>query len=258
MKKIPIIFIVALLLMLTVSVSAFGEYGRLQDTANLLDEYEYNEILTYLDEVSKSQGMDFVILTVDYITEGRTAEEDATEAYEYLGYGEDGVMLYISMAERDWYFLTSGYAVTVINDRTIEAIADEFIYWLSDGYYSEAFETFIQLTDEVITEAKNGETYDYDNEPFPAVFLLVVCLVIGLIISAIVTGVWRLQLSSVGLVSGAANYVKSGGINMRRSEDLFLYKNVSRVARETSSSSGRTSTHRSSSGRTYGGRGGKF
>lgn len=259
MKKLSVVFIIALLLLLTPTAFAESEYSRLQDTAMLLSESEQSEILAYLDEVSERHGMDVVIFTADVFLEGTTPEEDATELYEYLGYGVDGAMLYVNMADRDWYFLTSGFCITAINDAGIEFISDDFVYWLSDGDYAEAFRVFIRRTDEFITQAKTGEPYTADTMPygeFPYIFFAVVVFVIGLIIAAIITGVWKMQLHTVAMQNGATNYVK-GGINMERSQDLFLYKTVSRVARETSSSSGST-THRSSSGRTYGGGGGKF
>ena len=58
----------------------------------------------------------------------------------------------------------------------------------------------------------------------------------------------------------AAAYVKRGSMNVTQARDLYLYSHVDRQVRqkESSSSGGGSRTHRSSSGRTHGGRGGKF
>ena len=78
------------------SVFAEGDYYRLQDIAEpaLLTESEYEDVLAKLDEVSEKHGMDIVILTVPEVEEGLTVEEDATEWYEFLEFGTDGVMLH--------------------------------------------------------------------------------------------------------------------------------------------------------------------
>lgn len=260
MKKITIILFAVLLCILTLSVSAEDEYYRLQDIAELLTETENEELLASLDSVSERQGMDIVILTVDAVEEGLTVEQDATEWYEYLGYGTDGVMLYISMEERDWYILTSGFGITAITDAGIDYISDKFVSALSDGNYSGAFNAFVKYTDEFITQAKTGEPYDYGNmpkEPFAVGLNLLISFFIGLIIAAIVTSIWKSSLTSVKKQTEAANYQKAGSLNVTQSNDFFLYRHIDREEKESKSSGG-SSTHKSSSGKTYGGGGGKF
>ena len=131
MKKriFALIFAVLTVVMLTINVAAEDEYYRLQDLTEvpLLNESENAEIMALLDEVSERQGMDIAILTVDAVEEGLTVEQDATEWYEYLGYGEDGVMLYISMEESDWYYLTKGFGITAITDAGIDYISEKFL-----------------------------------------------------------------------------------------------------------------------------------
>ena len=260
MKKIVVILFAVLLCTLTLSVSAEDEYYRLQDIAEILTETENEELLATLDSVSERQGMDIAILTVDAVEEGLTVEQDATEWYEYLGYDTDGVMLYISMAERDWYILTSGFGITAITDAGIDYISDKFVSALSDGNYSGAFGAFVKYTDEFITQAKTGEPYDRGNmpkEPFSVGMSLVISFFIGLIIAAIITSVWKSSLTSVKMQTAAANYMKEGSLNVGYSRDFFLYRHIDRTEKEKKSSGG-SSTHTSSSGNTYGGGGGKF
>ena len=157
MKKriFALLFAVLTVVMLTINVAADDEYYRLQDLTEvpLLNESENAEIMALLDEVSERQGMDIAILTVDAVEEGLTAEEDATEWYEYLGYGDDGAMLYISMEYGDWYYLTKGFGITAITDAGIDYISEKFLPSLSDGDYAGAFRAYIKYTDEFITQA---------------------------------------------------------------------------------------------------------
>ncbi len=261
-KRIFALCVALVMLVMPLGVFAKSEYSRLQDLTEpaLLSESENAEILAKLDEVSEKHGMDIVILTVPEVEEGLTAEEDATEWYEYLGFGEDGVMLYISMEESDWYLLTSGFGITAITDAGIEYIADNFLSYLSYGDYATAFNTFITCTDEFITQAKTGEPYDtgtLPKEPYSFGMSLVISLVIGFIISLIVTGLWKGQLNSVAYKTRATSYMKPGSLNISNSRDFFLYRTIDRREKPKNTGGG-SSTHTSSSGKTYGGGGGKF
>lgn len=259
-KTIFALFTSIILCLLCTSVNALGE--RLIDDAELLTMDEAEEISELLDAVSEKHGMDIVILTTDSYQYAYDAETDATERYEALGFNVDGVMLYINMASRDWYVLTSGYGITALTDAGIDYIADQFMSYLSDGFYSDGFRTFAEYTDSFVSSAREGVIYDVDNmpkEPFSPITTLVICLVIGFIAALIVTGIWKGQLKTVSFNDKASNYVKPGSLAITGSNELFLYRNISRTRRQTSSSSGGgSSTHRSSSGRSYGGRGGKF
>lgn len=264
MKKNIFAICIALLSAITMSlgVIAAEDYYRLQDLTEptLLTESENAEIMAMLDEVSEKHGMDIAILTIDEVEEGLTVEEDATEWYEYLGYDTDGVMLYISMAERDWYYLTSGFGITAVTDAGIDYISEKFLTYLSDGDYVNAFKSYITLTDEFITQAKTGEPYDVGNmprEPYSLGMSLVISLAIGFIASLIITGIWKGQLKSVANETKATSYMKRDSLNITNSRDFFLYRTVDCKEKQKDSDGG-SSTHTSSSGKTYGGGGGKF
>ena len=260
MKKI--IFALCIVLfaaMMSVGALASDEYYRLQDMTELLSESENAHILAMLDEVSEKHEMDITILTVDAVEEGLTVAEDAMEWYEFLEFDTDGVMLYISIEERDWYLLTSGFGITAITDAGVEYISEKFVEFLSDGDYVGAFETFIKYTDEFIVQAKTGKPYDTGNmpkEPYDLVKCLIVSLVIGFIAAFIITGNQKSKLKSVTHQTRATVYMKPDSLNITDSRDFFLYRTIDRTEKAEKSSGSSTTT--SSSGRTYGGGGGKF
>ena len=88
---------------------------------------------------------------------------------------------------------------------------------------------------------------------FPLGQNILISLAVGFVIAFIATAVMRSKLKSVRPKSGAADYVKEGSFRLTRSNDFFLYRTVSRVAKPKDNGS-----HRSSSGRSHGGGGGKF
>lgn len=265
MKNRVLALIFSLILCLGAGVCAFAQDApsRLVDAADLLDESEEADILATLDEISVRQGMDVVIVTT-LTLDGKSPMAYADDFFDYNGYGQgagyDGVLLLVSMEDRDYYISTTGYGITAFTDAGIEYIGEEVVYYLSDGYYALAFSEFAALCDSFITQANTGEPYDYGNlpsEPYDPIFTLVVSLAVGLVIAFIGVSIMKGKLKSVRKQSGAGNYLKDGSLNITASRERFLYSQTARVAR-ASENSGGSSTHRSSSGRVHGGGGGKF
>lgn len=238
---------------------------RLVDDADLLSDSEEEELLGDLDEISERQKFDVAVVTVNSL-EGKTAEEYADDFYDYHGYGfgadHDGILLLVSMEARDWHITTTGYGITAFTDAGIEYISDQFLPYLSDGEYFQAFEMYAGLCDEFVTEAVNGEAYDSDSLPkgdFPVLEYLGIALIAGVILSALIVVGMRSSLKSVRRQNAAANYVRQGSMAVTGQYDRFLYMHTSKKPRpKPSESSSGSSTHVSSSGTTHGGGGGKF
>ena len=261
MKKFLLVFLLALMICaFSVSAVLASTPPRLVDDAKLLTSSEKTELLSRLNEISERQNMDIVIVTVNSLG-GKSPSAFADDYYDYNGYREDGILLLIAMDTRDYWISTSGYGITAFTDAGIDYIADAFLTDLSEGDYASAFETYAELCDEFITEAKNGDAYDSGHmpkSPFPLGQNLLISVVVGFVIAFITTAIMRSKLKSVRSKAGATDYVRDGSFRVTRSRDFLLYRTVSRRARPKNESSGGSSTHSSSSGRSHGGGGGKF
>jgi len=276
----------------------------LVDDAGLLNSSEAAELNAALEEISTRQEVDVAVITVDALPDGYTAQGYADDVFDYYGYGygtgDDGILLLLSMSERDWAVTTYGYGITAFPDGIIDLIMDDCLYYISDGAYFSGFSCFAQLCDEYITKAKNGVTddgmyddyyggynddyyYGYD-DPYGIIggadgpttvtvsggipFALPLSLIAGFLFSGLIVGAWKSELKTVNKQSGAADYAQRDSIRVTLSRDLFLYRNVRRVRRQTETHNrpgshggmrmGGGSVHRSSSGRSHGGRSGKF
>ena len=77
----------------------------LVDEAGLLTEEESSALLNKLEDISRRYENEVGIVTVNSL-EGKTAEAYADDYYDYNGYGygenDDGLLLLISMGEREW------------------------------------------------------------------------------------------------------------------------------------------------------------
>ena len=247
MKKFLLVILLALSICAFAVNAVFAATPRLVDNAKLLTSSEKSELLSLLNEISERQDMDIVIVTVQSLGD-KTPQAYADDYYDYNGYGTDGILLLVAMDSRDYYISTSGYGITALNDADINYISNRFAGDLGSGSYASAFRTYAELCDDYISEAKRGN-------PFPLGKNLLISLVIGFLIAFIATAIMRAQLKSVRSKAGATDYVRQGSFCVTRSNDLFLYRRVTRRARPKDSGS---STHRSSSGRSHGGGGGKF
>lgn len=264
MKKL-LVFILALI-MLTVAVSASdATLPRLVDNADILTADEEEDLLWELNEISERQRFDVVVVTLESL-DGASVTAAADDFYDYNGYGygpgDDGILFLISMEERQYATSTYGFGIEAFTDYGQDVMLEAVVSNLSSGDYYDAFLEFAYECDDYITQAKTGEPYDVGNEKsqFEPMWI-VIALVVGVVVAFIYTGVLKAQLKSVSKNDSAANYMRPGSLSLAVSNDMFLYRNVSRTARpkdNDGSSGGGSSTRISSSGRSHGGRSGGF
>ena len=252
---------------------------RLVDNANLLNAAEKVHLLQQLDEISQRQQVDVVVVTVNSL-EGKSAMAYADDFFDYNGYGFgenlDGILLLVSMEQRDWWISTTGYGITAFTDAGLEYIADCVVPKLSDGRYGKAFDIFAEKCDDFITQARTGEPYDVNNmpkEPFRFGLCLFISIFVGLFVAGCVIWGLQSQLKTVHAQPGAENYFLLSAPQLTVNKETYLYSTMSsrpkpkpsEMSRSGSRSGssfgggfGGSTTHRSSSGRSHGGRGGKF
>lgn len=268
-KKIKLLFlslITAMFMILPVCAEGSNTY-RVVDQANLLTDQEEQSLNTKLREISERQQVDVAIMTVNSIPEGYSVRGYADTVYEDSGYGyganKDGLMLLISMEDHDWYITTMGYGITAFTDAGIQYIGDQITTDLAAKSYAKAFETYANLCDEFITQAKSGNPYDVSDlrakQPLAKKWIFI-SIGIGLVIGICVVSSMSAKMRTVHSQSAAKDYIKKDSLNITRHSDLYLYHTITKRKIEKSSSSGHggSSTHHSSSGGRHGGGGGKF
>ncbi len=237
-------------------------YPRLLDDAGLLTDSEAAELLDQLDEVSKRQNFDVVIITVEGL-ENDTPQQFADDIYDYCGYGygenHDGILLLLSMEDRDWAISTTGYGITAFTSSGQEYLVDQFKPYLSDGNYAKAFQIFVEECDDFLTQAANGEPYGKGNMPYIPLswFHIVIALGVGLLIGGITVGVMAGSMKSVRKQAAARDYLREGSLNLTDSRDVFLYRTLDRRERPKEDDD-HSDVHTSSSGTSHGGSSGKF
>jgi uncharacterized protein len=238
------------------------------DDAALLSQDSVNELTAGAQQLSNTYGMDVVILTTKSL-DGKTALNYAADYYDSKGYGQgaehDGVMLVLSMEDRDWAILTKGSGINAFTDYGIGAISDDIVPYFSKGDYSAGFSRFLSDAKVFLDQWKTGRPYDVrdpvhlKNPLERTVDIAVYLAIAAAVIAAVVLLVMILGMKTARPQYNASQYVKNGSLDIVRSQDIYLYHTQTRVrVQKESSSGGGSSTFTSSSGSSHGGGSGKF
>ncbi|MBR5947241.1 MAG: TPM domain-containing protein [Clostridia bacterium] len=231
------------------------------DLAGLLSDSEENTLREKLESISAKHNCDVVVVTVNS-TGNKTPMQFADDYQDYNGYKRDGILLLISMAERDWWVTTKGTGITAVTKDALDKIENDIVSDLSGRRYASAFSTFGDLCDDFLTAAENGEPYKKPKEPvIPTAIAAIGSVVVGLISGGSAAGGMASKLKSVHHKYNASDYVEKGSLRMTDQSEMFLYTNVIKTERPRDNdrgSGGGGGVHISSSGSSHGGGGGKF
>lgn len=261
MRKLTSLLIIFLLsASLTVTAFASGGSPKIIDNADLLSESEEATLEAMANDLVSEYDMDVVILTESSIWP-KDITEYADDYFDYNGYGigskHSGVLLLLDMDKREWAISTCGETIKALTDYGQDQIMDDVLPYLGDDAYYDGFKIYLDRLDTYFEAYQNGEPIDETRSLFNIVFDLFIALAIGAAAGGITIAVMRSGMKTVKLQRGAQSYVKQDSYKLKSQRDMFLYSRTSRT-RKQSSSSGGSSTHRSSSGRSHGGSRGKF
>ena len=265
MKRfVSVLTAVLLLALLIVPASAAQtpEYC-VYDIAELLTDEEYWVLEDYAREISERQQCAVYFLTVDDFREyGDGVIFDVARQIFLnndfgMGEAQDGVLLILSMAERDYCLLAHGFGDTALTDYGKDYISEHFLdNFGSDDWYGGCMD-YLTYTDDLLAQARAGNIYDRGSWITGRVLWLW-SLILGAVISVIVCVIQRgMMKKKVRLQTGAGNYLEGGSVNITRRRDVFSHATEVRHKIESSSnSSGSSGGHSHSGG--FSGKSGKF
>ncbi len=214
--------------------------GYVNDAVGLLSLEEQQELETTAAQLAERYGCGvYVIIVDDYTDYTNGSIEDFSEAmYDYygLGLGDDRncLLLSLSMSERyydlDAHGSIGNYAFTDYGKKTL---ANEFIDDFRYDNWFDGFRDYMSTAGQYLEAAENGTPVDdySDDEVDPAVSAgvdILFIVVIPCLISLAVCGIFAAQMKTARRQTGARGYISHGGVDMRVTQDQFLYHTETR------------------------------
>lgn len=285
-----LLLVICCILIVSIPLSVCASQPKIVDKADLLTPQEELELENRANELVDTYHMDVVIVTV-WSLEGKTPTQYADDYFDYNGYGIgdnfSGVLFLLAMENREWAISTCGDTIYALTDYGIQLVFDEAAWYLSEDLYYYGFDAYLTALEPFFQAYANGapldgftddyqEPEDWDDvvfypdyvvetEPAYSFSSFLVALLIGAAVGGIALLIMRSGMNTAKAQSGAQSYLKQGTYHLYRQQDIFLYSHVSKIRRSESSSSsggshrgGGSSVHLGSSGRSHGGRSGRF
>lgn len=265
MKK-RVIALMGLFLLLLVLPFAGGGRAKaiLNSIPNIIDEAiifspsREMEFAPRLKQLEEKYQTNIVILTVkemqrEDLNEGRkyySIQAFAEDYYDFIycgGQEQDGIILCINMepSNREFCVVTTGKDINKFQ-KHMDYIYDKLYEDLHRTAYDDAAETFLNLI-----ETK----YRFGFYP-PSWGTVAICIGIGLLVGWLVVKGMQGSMNNVALATSAGSYLNRDSFNLRHQREMFLYSNVTQVARQQERTGGGGGIHIGSSGISHGGGGG--
>lgn len=202
------------------------------DLEGLLNQDQAAQLEEQAASLAREYGCGVYILTVnDYTDYGyggifevaQSLYLDEANGYG-VGGGREGVLLLLSMSERDYaLFVYGALAETAINDYSRGRLEDAFLDDLGADDWYAGFSDYQSVCGQLLARAAAGEPVG----PSPAPYILgsaAVSLVIALIVCLILKG----QMKSVRQGVEAGQYVLGNGLNLTDRRDQFTHTTQTR------------------------------
>lgn len=252
MKKI-FALLTAVIIFCAVATPVFAEteVDYVLDSAGILSAAEESRLEEKAAEAKEKYGCDIGIYTVDFgseIVSDYEAQWLAEDYYNDAVFSDNGILLMIFFdndGRGGTYIATAGECIDIFYDDLLGDIEDNFYNYLSDRDYYNATLSFVSDCSDEIT----------DYYSFNSIWFLL-APGIGIVIAFIAVGSMKGQLKSVRSKPNASDYTKAGSMKLTASNDIFLYRKVTRTPKPQNNSPG-SSSHTGSGGRSFGGHSGR-
>lgn len=260
----------ALLLILAMTVPAFGYQasessilGKFRattgsgitaehyviDMAGLLTKEETDTLYARAYDLSNRYECGVYILTIpDMYAFGYTFIESFSEDwYDTMGYGygggKNGVMLVLSMDDRDYDLdATGSFGNRAFTDYGKQVMADRFLDYFGDDDWYGGFCSYLDTTEKLLERGWNGDFFDVGDslltfsERLQSAFIL--SIIPSLLIGLITVFALRGRMNTAKAATKATGYVVPGSIVISGRSDRFTHRTTTRTPKNTGNRSG--------------------
>ena len=207
----------------------------------------------------------YITTVDDYQDYAGTIRDCAKGIYQQLalgyGSGKDGIMLTLSMADRDYWLLAYGdFGNTALTDYGRDAMSEEFLDHFAENDWYGGFSDYLEACAVYLQAAQDGNPVDVGSDSKPLTMgqkvlgAYGIALAVGLVIAFLVCRSFKAKMRTAVEAAEAEEYVPAGGVDIHVRQDHFLHTTTSRRKISKDSDSGGTTVD--SDG--FSGSGGKF
>lgn len=253
MKKITALLAAFMLFSLAFALpAAAADFDLVADGAGLLSDEEYWELNDLAEEITAAYQCEVSIVVIEDM-----GDDDPIDFAKYVyreynyGYGSEksGVMLFLSMKERDLALIAYGYGNTAFTDHGKDVILDRHVLPLlaKDNYYA-AFLMYLNKASEYLEMAADGTPFDvgndavYQQEKAQGFFWikLAITILAPLLVAGLICFVFLRQMKTAVSQRAADHYVPEGGFVLTNQRDALMFQTETRTTIEEKKSGGTT------------------
>lgn len=253
MKRKFFALLAALFLVLLAVPAAADASGSYVFDAQLLDEQQEQQLNDLAAKYTKKYDCGLYIATVDnYRDSGSDVQDAAKKIYQEKNMGvgaqHDGILLLLSMSERDYALICHGGLANRIFDQTARGdIADSFLSYFGRNDWNNGFQAYLESSG----KALSGDHFKQ------GMLGIVVVLVCPAAVALIVVMTLKSKMKSVKIGAQARMYLLQGSEKWRVRDDIYTHTTeVRRRIEQPRSQSGGHGSSSSSGG--FSGTSGKF
>ena len=208
-----------------------GTLGFVTDTAGLLSKSEAEKLEQLAAAASERYGCGVYIVTVDDYTKYNPASvaECAESIYQHyhMGLGDErnGVLLLLSMAERDYDIAAYGeFGNYSFTDYGKEKLAEMFLDNFRNNDWNGGFTDYVAGCSRYLAAAQRGEPVDVPslNESMPVPVKLAIVILLPCLIALISVSVMKSKMKTAREKTTAENYLVTGRADLKICEDRFV------------------------------------
>ena len=261
MRRILMLLLALMLLCLPVSAAEAPEVC-IYDTAGILEDWQAEKLEDYARDISRKQDCAVYFVTVEDFTDYGTGSvfQVSTQIFEAMDFGtgsdNSGVMLLLSMADRDYSLIAHGFGDTALTDDGKDYISEKFLDDFRDNQWYGGAMDYLCATEELLAPARSGNIYELR---IPSGTIWLWSLILGGGLALIICGIQCALLKKKVRTQKTAQSYLDGGLTITRRTDRYTHTTEVRRKIEKdppSSSSGSSGGHSHSGG--YSGKSGKF
>jgi len=239
MKRTFLILIALIALCLTMAAPACAASGDfVVDGGLVLTDQQSQELSALAREITEKYQCDVRIYVVDDMgTDDAYAYAKMVYRENQFGYGSDdsGLLLVLSLADRDYALIAFGFGNTAFTDHGKNVLLDKYVLpLLKENKYYEAFLAYFDKASEFLAMARAGTPFDVDTDAGAANAArgakIAFNIIIPVVVALIVCLVFRSRMKTAKKQRAAASYIPEGGFVLTGSNDTYLYSTETRTA----------------------------